>query len=119
MRDRDSYREEFIRTLRSERDALREEIKLVIEQRNHEQRCVEQKQRLLVQGAKHTKWHAERAERFRKERDSTLASSNRSEYALNQIQEIAEECVSNPGCELNTVDLVKKMAEILKGCKIS
>lgn len=38
-------------------------------QRNHEQRCVEQKQRLLESERKEVAWEQERGDRFRKERD--------------------------------------------------
>lgn len=39
---------------------------------------------------------------------------DRAENGIMQILDIAEQFVSNPGSELDAVDLVKKMAEILK-----
>ncbi len=39
------------------------------------------------------------------------ARADRAEDGLKQIDEIVSPIVSNPGCELNTVDLVRKLAQ--------
>lgn len=40
--------------------------------------------------------------------------NQRNEDGLRQIQDIAEQFVGNPGCEMNAVDLVRKMAAIIQ-----